>query len=181
MTTNTVCSPTGIVPTRDEQRTIERRARKFWVSIIFGLLGLQVVGGVLSVFLAVGDPSSAIVPNYHKSAINWDTTRRALQLPKQLGWQIKSTVTEYSETVKCRQMRVAITDEAGVGVAGLSVSASIFRHARGQEIHVLRLVEDSPGTYIGQVAISEAGAWQVDLKIEGEHGVAATANELTVM
>ncbi len=61
---------------RDELEQAERRARHFWVSLIVGLLGLQVAGGITAIFLSVGDPSMAIVPNYHQAALNWDVTSR---------------------------------------------------------------------------------------------------------
>ncbi len=89
---------------RDELERAERRARHFWVSLIVGLLGLQVAGGITAIFLSVGDPSMAIVPNYHQAALNWDVTHRAHQLTQQLGWKIDPTIGVRDEASGARQL-----------------------------------------------------------------------------
>ena len=80
-----------------EAQRVERKARRVWVSIVVGLLGLQVVAGITTVVLATGDPTVAIIPNYHDSAVNWDTTRRARQLTDRLGLQVKPEVSAADE------------------------------------------------------------------------------------
>jgi nitrogen fixation protein FixH len=166
--------------TRAELIQAERRARHIWVTIVVGLLSLQVAGGITSVLLAVGDPSAAITPHYHESALNWDTTRRARQLSQQLGWRIKYSVDALADDSRTREFRVEVVDQEGAAIEDLHLTAELFHHALGKEVHRVRFVEVLPGVYATDVAIAKAGIWQAELRLEGAHGIAAESQELTV-
>lgn len=168
------------LPTRLELVAAERRARHFWVAVIVGLLSLQVAGGITSVILAVGDPSAAIVPHYHQSALNWDSTRRARQLTQQLGWQIHTSVGQWMQDSGTRELQVEIKNAEGLAIEELNLSARIFHHARGRDVQAVRLVEKFDGVYAAEVGLVQSGVWQVDLKIEGDHGVASESREVLV-
>lgn len=170
--------------TAKEQSRRERNARRTWVTIVVGLLGLQVVGGIATVVLATGDPTVAIIPNYHQSAVNWDTTRRALQLTEQLQWTVNSTVgptvSGAQGSPTRRQLRVEITSPSGQAIANLNLGAKLYHHALGTEIHNLMLQEVADGIYVGDTSLTQSGMWQVKLQIEGEHGIAASSQEIKV-
>ena len=159
---------------------LERRARRVWVSIVAGLLGLQVMGGVVAIWLATSDSSSAIIPGYYQSAVNWDVTRRARQLTHKLGWQLEHQVGPVDGDLVSRQLSVRVVDSRGEGVAGLSVSARVFHHAQGASIHQLGLRETTTGTYAGRTALVKSGVWQIDLRFEGEQGIAGDSCEVWV-
>lgn len=158
----------------------ERRARRVWVSIIVGLLGLQVVTGVFTVMLATGDSSAAIIPNYYQSAVNWDSTRRARKLMLDLRWKIMRFVGPVDPQTKRREVRIQVLDSKQRPVENLNLSARLFHHARGADIYQLKLQEISPGLYAGQTALTQSGQWQIDLQVEGDHGIAADSSELWV-
>ena len=158
----------------------EKHARHFWVGLVVGLLGLQIAGGMFAVYLAMADPSSAIVPNYHYSAVNWDTTRRARQLTEHLEWNISTTVGAQLSESDRRVVRVEICDSQGAPMRGLNITASLYHHARGSEIHAIRFIEVDPGVYSGTTSLTQPGLWQVTLQIEGDHGVAEDSRELRV-
>jgi nitrogen fixation protein FixH len=158
----------------------ERRARRFWVSLIVGLLGLQVLIGFGSIWLSLGDPTVAVVPNYHQKALDWDTTRRARQLTKTLGWQISPIVGVLDPDKHQRLVRIAIRDRSGKVVSNLNVSAQVYHHARGANIHELRFTETDPGYYEAAAGLAEAGLWELQLQMEGAHGVASEVRDLIV-
>ena len=81
----------------DELKQLERRARRFWVSVIVGFLSLQVVIGIVSIVLSISDPTLAVIPNYHQAALDWDVTHRARQLADQLGLPARSRVVTSSD------------------------------------------------------------------------------------
>ena len=60
------------------------------------------------------------------------------------------------------------------------VSAKVYHHARGNEIHPLRFDQGSPGDYLAITQLVRGGLWQMDVTIEGDHGIAETSIELTV-
>lgn len=173
MTTQTI----GMHP--DELKVLERRARRFWVSVIVGFLGLQVLIGVASIVLALSDPTVAVIPNYHQSALDWDVTHRSRQLAGQLGWAIDYNVVP-SEQAGQRSLLVTILDRDRRPVGGLNVSAKLYRHARGGEVDKFKLKAIAEGNYQADTKLSEPGLWQVELMIEGDHGIASMSRELEV-
>ncbi len=159
---------------------IERRARRVWVSIVVGLLGLQIAIGVSAIVLATSDSKSAIIPNYYQSAVNWDSTRRARQLMLDLRWKLERQVSPLDSSSKRREILVRVSDSQDRAVENLNVQARVFHHADGATIYQLRLLEVSPGLYSGQTALAKSGLWQIDLQIEGDHGIAADSDEFWV-
>ncbi len=168
------------VPSAAELAQLERSARRWWVSAIVGLLGLQVVIGIGSVILAVGDPTVAIVPNYHQKALDWDATQRAAQLTRKLGWKVSPLVGLAVPDSGGRLVRIAIHDNQQQPVSELRLSAKIYHHARGTQIHELLFVETDAGFYEATIGLREAGMWQLQLQIEGKHGIASDVREMWV-
>lgn len=166
--------------TAAELAVAERRARRFWGTLIVGLLGLQVFIGIGSIFLSIGDPTVAIVPNYHQQALDWDATHRARQLTKQLGWQVTPQVGAVSPESQKRLVRIGIRDRAGYVVPGLNLSAGVYHHARGSNIHELRFNETEPGYYEAMTSLVASGLWELKLQMEGEHGIASDVRDLIV-
>jgi nitrogen fixation protein FixH len=163
----------------DNLQQLERRARRFWVSVIVGFLGLQVVIGIASIVLALNDPSVAVVPNYHQSALDWDVTHRARQLTDQLGWQIDYNVVP-AEQHDRRSLLVTILDRDGKPVSDLNITAKLYRHARGANVDKFKLKAVADGNYQADTKLTEKGLWQIELVIEGEHGIASLSRELEV-
>ena len=163
----------------DEFKAIERKARRFWVSVIVGFLSLQVMIGVASIVLALNDPSVAVIPNYHQSALDWDVTHRARSLTDELGWQIDYNVIPAEQAGK-RSLIVTVMDRDGKPLGDLRVSAKVYRHARGGEVDKFSLRAVADGNYQADTKLSEKGLWQIELMFEGEHGVASLSRELEV-
>ncbi len=156
----------------------ERRARRTWGTIIVGFLGLQIAIGVSAIALSLSDPSAAVVPHYYQAAVNWDATRRARQLAPRLGWQVQTSVAETSGAE--RELRVVIADKQAEQISGLRVHAHVYHHAQAAHVVALQLSESTPGTYVGRVPLTQSGLWQLDLRIEGEHGIAELSRSTKV-
>lgn len=163
----------------EEMQQLERRARRFWVSVIVGFLGLQVLIGVASVILALNDPSVAVVPNYHQSALDWDVTHRSRQLTDRLGWNIDYNVVP-SEQAGHRSLIVTILDRDGRPLKDVNVSAKLYTHARGGNIDKIKLHAVADGNFQADTKLTEKGLWQIELVIEGEHGIASLSREFEV-
>lgn len=161
-----------------DMRRIERNARLLWLSGIVGLLSLQIVIGGAAIYLANSDDTVAIVPNYYQSAVNWDVTRRSLKLTEKLGWAADCSVGPVVEGQ--RNLTVVIQDKNGEPIPDLRIYAECFHHARASEQAKLILSQIAPGMYSAGVAIPQNGLWQVNLRLEGAHGIAAIKHELRV-
>ena len=162
-----------------ELKQLERRARRFWVSVIVGFLSLQVVIGIVSIVLSISDPTLAVIPNYHQAALDWDVTHRARQLADQLGWQVDYNIVP-SEHAGRRSLLVTILDRAGKPLPGLNVSAKLYRHARGSVVDKFKLTTVADGNYQGDTKLTDVGLWQIELVIEGDHGIASLSREFEV-
>jgi nitrogen fixation protein FixH len=163
----------------EAEKRAENRARHIWVTAIVGLLSLQVAVGVTSILLSVGDPSVAIIPNYHQAALDWDATHRAHELTQKLGWQINPIISAVMPDNR-RLVRVEIRDRKENPVPGLNVVAKVYHHARGADIFELRLEESATGVYQGATQLTDAGLWQLQLQLEGQHGIASDTREVLV-
>lgn len=159
---------------------VERTARRFWVTLVIGLLGLQIVIGVTSIALSVGDPSVSVVPNYHQAALDWDITHRARELARQLGWHVDATISRPDSPTGDCLMQVTVRDRAGNHLRGLAVGVQYFHHARGSRIYRVALTEAEDGGYVARVPLDRVGLWQLDMTIEGQHGIARASEELEV-
>lgn len=172
--------PSGITPvvSQEQHVELERRARRFWVSIVVGLLGTQILIGGLSVYLSQSDPTVVVAPNYYNAAVNWDATRRARQGMELLGWQLEITSSPPAENR--RQLSVRLLDRDKQPVTGYRVTGNFFHHARASDVDAVRFTEMEPGVYVANSRILNAGLWQSDLRIEGEAGIFADNRELAV-
>ncbi len=180
MTPSAVTTPQSPHQSPAELARLERRARRFWVSLIVGLLGLQVFIGIGSIFLSIGDPTVAFVPNYHQKALDWDATHRARQLTTTLGWHIAPMIGQWSSDSHKRLVRIAVCDRADNAVTGLNLSAKVYHHARGATIHDLQFTETDAGYYEATTTLAESGLWEMQLQLEGEHGIASDVRDLVV-
>ena len=163
----------------EELQQLERRARRFWVSVIVGFLSLQVVIGIVSIVLSLSDPTIAVIPNYHQAALDWDVTHRARQLTDHLGWQVDYNVVP-SEHAGHRSLFVTVLDRDGKPVPGLNVSAKLYHHARGSAVDKFKLTQVADGNFQADTKLTDKGLWQIELVMEGDHGIASMSREFEV-
>lgn len=161
-------------------KLVERRARRVWVGLIVGLLSLQLMGGVMAVYLAVGDPTVAVIPNYYQAGLQWDVTRENLTRFTDLGWQVEFTVQPLDREVNGRQVALQLTKQDHA-VVKQDISAVVFHHAHGNERFDVKFDEAQPGQYVATCALTQSGVWEVHLKFEGDDGVAETRFTLLVL
>ncbi|WP_153556914.1 FixH family protein [Roseimaritima sediminicola] len=153
--------------TAENPQAAERRAKRFWVSLVVGLLGLQVVIGGVAITLATGDPSVAIVPDYHQAALNWDQHRAALSAPRRWGWQTQLDVSSTANTSGQRAIVLELRDGQGRPLSNLSVTARVFHQARASQAHHVALTETSEGRFIGSIEMARRGVWRLEVDVEG--------------
>jgi nitrogen fixation protein FixH len=151
----------------DHDLQAERRAKRFWVSLVVGLLGLQLVVGGVAISLATNDPSVAVIPNYHAAALDWDATKRTRNAVARRGWKAELTVAEVADGRGRRAIQLRVFDQTGRPGEGLRVAGRYYRHARAGDVASLELPDVGDGQYLTLVPMAEAGLWQVDLQLEG--------------
>ena len=155
----------------------ERMAKRLWMTVVIGLLGTQICIGGTAIYLANSDSTVTVIPDYYQSAVNWDTTRRARQNLRQLGWQVDVSVPQSEGT---RFVILQILDPDGEPVTDLGASAECFHFAEASRIDSLQFRELGSGKYQAGTKLSKRGRWQVTLRLEGKHGIAEMVREIDV-
>ena len=146
--------------------------------LIVSLLGIQICIGVAAIYLANSDPTVAIIPNYYEAATNWDATRRARQQYFQNGWNLETEVSAISNTN--RTVTLSIHGPGGIAIEELRIRAKAFHHAHGDKIDTFAFEECGSGVYQGSTKLTQAGLWQLELRFEGDSGIAETVCQITV-
>jgi nitrogen fixation protein FixH len=144
----------------------EKRAKRFWIALVLFLFVIQSTIMGLVIHLAIGDPSAAIVPDYHNAALNWDATRRRHEAADRLGWSVAFSASDIADDSGRRAIELNIRDEAGRPVDALTVAGKLYHHARANDLIPVELNSVGEGRYLALVPAGRAGLWQLDLEFE---------------
>ncbi len=145
----------------------ERRAKRFWIALVVFLFIIQSTIMGLVMHLAIGDPSAAVVPDYHNRALNWDATRRTLEAADRLGWGVTFEASDVADGRGMRAIELTIVDGDGNPLDELVVSGALYHHARAGEVNTVALKSIGDGKYLALAPAARAGIWQLELKIDG--------------
>ena len=145
----------------------EKRAKRFWIALVLFLFVVQgtIMGSVIH--LAIGDPSAAVVPDYHNAALNWDETRKALEAADRLGWKVSFMASDVADDRGMRAIEMTIIDEDKKGIDDLVVEGKLYHHARAADVVEISLKSVGEGKYLTLVPASREGLWQLELAIDG--------------
>lgn len=147
----------------DEQS--ENAARFIWVGVVTGLLGLQIVGCMFALFMATTSRSMAVIPDYHRKAMEWDSYRAEQAANVALGWKQSIDVSGPIDIMQNRLITVRIEDENGDPLYVDRLKATVYHHADAAQLHQVEMELLAPGTFRGKLRIRKPGFWQVDTQI----------------
>lgn len=151
---------------QEQNRLANRSAALRWGGFVVGLLSVQVLGGVFAIYLATGDPSVAVVPDYHEKALNWDEQIELQKQSAELNWNVQLNVTPAEAG---QSLVMQIKDDDGGFVRIKSGSVQIYHHARAGA--VLRVPVSSPGEpIVVKDCFSRSGLWQIDMDLVDANG-----------
>lgn len=158
-------SGTVAAPQIDAAQQSENVSRMIWVGVVTGLLGLQIVGCMFALFLATTSRSMAVIPDYHRKAMEWDSYRAEQAANTALGWKQTIDVSGPVDIMQNRliTIRVEDSDKAAVNVDRLE--ATVYHHADAAELHKVDMELLAPGTFRGKLRIRKEGLWQIDTTI----------------
>jgi nitrogen fixation protein FixH len=143
----------------------ERKARRFWVSYIVMMLGVGVGLWIYVAYLAVNDPSMAVVHDYHQKALKWDDHLAIQEASKKLGWVVQPSVRASKAGSTMHTVELFVRSNAGEPITGGTGSLTMYHHARGKQIEKASLVENEPGTYSAEINMDRDGLWQVEIEL----------------
>ena len=137
-----------------------------WPVGITVLLVVFAAGNLMMMRVAADDPAFAIEPDYYRRAVGFDSTMEQERRSAALRW---TAMTHLSRGDGSGSVAVMLSDSAGKPVAGAKVKVDARFNARANDILKAELVERSPGTYVGPLAVGHAGEWEV--RIEAVRGI----------
>lgn len=171
-----VVPPIEIVPMNASQAASSSRSAWLWGGFVTAFLILQLVIGGAAFYLASGDPSVAVVPDYHTRAIHWDEEMQRRRASDSLGWQFTvdwSAVPSVSVTCLDRQGQ-AVQDGRG--------SVRYYHHTRAAEPRRSPLTEAAQGRYQVDLALDRPGLWTVQWQLQrGEQEAFSWEQEIELL
>lgn len=159
----------------------EKRAKRFWITLVVALLALQLAIGGFAVSVATSEQAPVVLPDYHQSALDWDATRRNRAAIDQLGWQIEIAPSDVVDAGGRRAMRVVVTDTNGEGVDGLRVDASAYHHAHGHNVLKFSFESLGKGEYQAVEPMRRAGLWRLQLSMQHDGQALQSIHTLDLM
>jgi len=133
-----------------------RRRIHLFPGIIFVLLGLNFTVVAVTLWVAIGDPSFAVEPDYDIKAANWQQTVEARARATALGWTVRVI-----DPAVGGPLRVAVTDRNGEPLDDAIVEAVVFHHAFAGLRQEFPLVDVGSGMHVSLEPFDRAGRWHV--------------------
>ncbi len=149
----------------DPEKSRATRSAWLWGSVVVAFLILQLIIGGLAFNLATGDPSVAVVPDYHERAINWDDEVARRKRSEQLGWKSAVQWGDISSRASRREFAIEVVDSDGKAVTGGEASVRFYHHTRGVDVATMTLQEHSPGKYGAELPMAKPGLWDIEFSL----------------
>jgi hypothetical protein len=130
-----------------------------WAPVL--LLGSLLSGLGAMVFIATGDPSFAVEPEYYQKALDWDREREQQASNARLGYRLGVQVEAQSAPGAARELVLRLEDATGQPIHGANVEVTAFHNARAAEIVRAKLVEQAPGSYVQRLPLVRPGLWEL--------------------
>lgn len=134
------------------------RAVWFWPSLVFIIIGLDLLGIGSLAYFARTDASFAVEKDYYAKAVRWDESRAALARSDALGW---SAGVELAPPAHDGDVVVRLIDRDGAPLTGALVTLSAFHRAFVSEILEFTMTEasDAEGVYTAPFVPTRDGRW----------------------
>ncbi|MCG8652885.1 MAG: FixH family protein [Pirellulales bacterium] len=153
---------------QQDQALANRRAAWRWGSFVVALLSLQVAGGVVAILLASGDPSVAVVPDYHQKALHWDDQVALRSAAAKLGWSLQLSQVQSGEGFA--GLTIELRDRSGQWVPIHSGTIEIYRHVRAGDVRRTQITDPVTGPLDLPKCFSNSGLWQVSMDVQDARG-----------
>ncbi len=131
---------------------------RFWVALVVAFLALDAAIAGVTLYLALGDPSAAVEPDYYQKALAWDESARLTQRARDLGW---------NAALKARRngFVLTLTDRDGLPVRDAAITYEAFHNARSGQRLTGALVPAEAGEYRADTPLPLPGLWQFRFRI----------------
>jgi len=131
----------------------------WWPIGLAAVLLATVCANFALLYVARGDPSLAIEPNYYAKAIAWDSTMAQRTTDARLGWHIVPHLGAFSADAGA-VLSITLTDSTGVPIEDATVKVSALYNGRAAVVLESTLRHDA-GAYSTTLPVSHRGQWEL--------------------
>lgn len=155
---------TAMHPVTPDPELEERHARRIWLGGIAVFFSIQAAIWIVAIWFTGSDLSHAVIPEYDRRALDWDSYRDARAASRGLGW--KATLVPVAVPDRPGQVRVELrlATESGTAVEADSVSLSYFHAARAARRQETGLPPVAPGVYAADLNLDRVGLWHFEIR-----------------
>jgi hypothetical protein len=150
----------------NQPNEVSTRAGRIWAYVPLGLLLGMFCGLSSLAYVAIDDPSFALEPDYYAKAVAWDRNQAQGRTNDALGFALAVrqplVVGSDGRTV----IELALTDRAGLGIAGARLEVTAFPNAFATHVERLVLLEVAPGIYRGELKHGRPGLWELRCNVD---------------
>jgi hypothetical protein len=137
-----------------------------WPALIIGALVVHVVVSLLTVVVALSNPSYAVEEDYYQKGLAWDARRAQERHNLELGWQLDFEVTRPPTAGSDPQLVVHLADRDGLPLDGARIAVAAFHNARADQILRGELAATGAGGYACPLAMRRAGRWELRFTVD---------------
>lgn len=146
----------------ESDRSLARGSGRGWISLIVGLILMNMAIVASTIYFAASDRSGGVEPNYYAKALNYDAVIAQRAANGRLGWNAIATLVAKGDGSGAL-LNITIRDRDGSEVRGALVRVEAFSSLRNSERSTLVLPETETG-YSATVPLSAGGIWRVRIR-----------------
>lgn len=143
----------------------ERKAKRFYIGLVLLLFAIQCTILGTAIKLAIGDPSLAVVPDYHQAALHWDDAQTAARAAGKMGWDWTLDVSDVADGKGLRAIEFRVLDRDGQPMSELNVQGKVYHHTQANQVDRFQLKNVGEGRYMAMPRMSKDGLWQIELDL----------------
>lgn len=152
---------------QEDIKRANRSAAIRWGGFVVVLLGLQVAGGAAAIYLATGDPSVAVVPDYHEKALHWDQEIARQRETANLNWNVRLDV---APGISGQSLVLRVSDAENQLIHIKQGELRIYHHARAGEVIRIGVKSAAAEPIVVKDCFHKVGLWQVELDVQDDQG-----------
>ena len=130
-----------------------------WPWGIGAVLAATVAANGALLYVASGDPSFVIEPNYYAKAVAWDSTIAERARNDVLGWRLVPSLSPFSVRDGSR-LTVTLVDDRGSSIDDAVVTVSALHVARAAEV-LRATLQHERATYVATLPVTHRGLWEL--------------------
>lgn len=150
----------------NQSSEVSTRAGRVWAYVPLGLLSCMFFGLSTLAYIAIDDPSFSLEPDYYAKAVHWDRSQAQLRENQALGFALAIHQAPLVSPGGRTQIELALTDRAGLAIAGARLEVTAFPNAFATHVERLMLLEVAPGIYRGELKHGVPGLWELRCNVD---------------